>query len=159
MGDMAMQKKTPCGKGITGECIYVNYAKGRDSGFDVTALIISYLILWVDPEKSLFPLGLALYIVPCIMNTAKIFASRTGARFMRWANAAVCVIIGIVAFMGAGGSLLCKIENDINYVYTSDSLRSLIRVEYFPTVWILLLALIPVITAIYKYCECKSREA
>lgn len=153
-----MQRKTPCGNGSVGECLYINYAKGRDSGFDVTALIISYLILWIDPEKTLFPLGLALYIVPCIMNMAKIFASRTGSRFIRWTNAIVCVMIGIISFMGAGGGLTCKIVNDCNYVYMSDSMQSLVHVEHFPTVWLLLFALLPVIAAVYKYCECKSRE-
>lgn len=152
-----MESTSVCKNGTNGQCLYYNYVRGHDDGLDVVALLISYLVLWVNPEITLFPVGLALYVIPCIFNAIKFAHRSSAASGLKWINGVSVAILGILSFFGINGSLSCCILENKNMIILNKSMISLINVEKVPTLWLLVLAGVPFLFTVIRYFFVKSK--
>lgn len=142
-----------CSENAKKECIYYRYAQGSGDASDILSLLIAYIVLWINPEKMLFPAGIILYVIPCIVGTIK-FWKRTASflkNVIRAIDLVAVTLLGIAALLGINGQLTCSIIDDVNLISLGASLHSLIPIPDFSTVILLSIAGIPLATASIKY--------
>ncbi len=129
------------------QCRFTNFSHAGNDVLDIIALLLSFFVLWVKPETTLFPTGLALYMIPCIFDAAKSFRRSSS----NWFHGASLVVLGAIAFMGVMGEIKCIIQNDVSIIIFSESFQAIVRIPPIRTVWFLSAAGIPLAFASRKY--------
>ena len=133
------------------ECQYASFSQGKSDVIDAIALLASFLVLWVKPEITMFPAGLALYMIPCVVDAAKSWQRSNTSSFTNWLHGISLVVLGILAFFGVMGEISCVIDNDISVIVFSNSFNAIVPIPQIKTFWMLVASGIPLVFAGRKH--------
>lgn len=117
--------------------------KQKGNWIDLTVLLATYLILWIFPEKNLFPVGLMMYAVSC---GAGIIKFSYNGRFNKILKIFYCLsLLPLTAFVLLGVTQAAQISiiDGCFVVVLSKSMASLIKMGHFETVVMLYFSGIP----------------
>lgn len=138
------------------QCQFEKFSRGGNDWLDMVALLLSFLVLWVKPEVTLFPTGLALYMIPCIFDAVKSKQRCTADSVSNWLHIVALLLLGVIAFFGVMGEMKCIIESGVSIIVFSESFHAIIPIPRIRTLWFLLIAGLPLVFTAMKYVRPKE---
>lgn len=145
-----MNRLKLCDEETRNQCAYFTFSQSGDDALDIIASLIAYFVLWIFPEKTLFPTGFALYVIPCIFSCVK-YCRRNTPKWQKWAFGFSVFIISIIAFLGVFQTIHCHFSAGTHQIVLEDYLQALIGISHFPTVVLLIAAGIPLLFNAKRY--------